>query len=149
MERPHAGELRRPNLAPAEFPANSPRQRPAVGMSSLGYSGPIKPSGVRSPIQRGIKRITLLSPEGSAHRIIQDNSMANAIGSSMGTARNHLTQSERERPTPYAITSMWNLNTAQVNLSAKQKQTHRHRPVFAEGVGWPGSLGPVDANCYI
>ena len=48
---------------------------------------------------------------------------------------------------------------AQVNLSTKQKQTHRHREetcgcqgiAGAEGeeVGWTGSLGLVEANYNI
>ena len=44
---------------------------------------------------------------------------------------------------------------AQMNLSAKQKQTHRleNRLVAAkgkgEGVGWTGSLGLMDENSYI
>ena len=43
-----------------------------------------------------------------------------------------------------------------MNLSAKQKQTHRHRKQTCrgqwgggEGEGWTGSLGLVDANYYI
>ena len=43
-----------------------------------------------------------------------------------------------------------------MNLSTKQKQTHRHREQTCgyqggggEGVGWAGSLGLVDANYYI
>ena len=35
-------------------------------------------------------------------------------------------QSDRERKIPYAITYLWNLNRAQMNLPTKQKQTHRH-----------------------
>ena len=44
---------------------------------------------------------------------------------------------------------------AQMNLSAKQKQTHRHGEKTCgwqregEGVGWMGSLGLVGANYYI
>jgi len=42
-----------------------------------------------------------------------------------------------------------------MNLSTKQKQTHRHREQICgcrgmgEGVGWTGSLGLVDANYSI
>ena len=36
-------------------------------------------------------------------------------------------KSERERQIPYDTTYMWNLNVAQMNLSTRQKQTHRHR----------------------
>ena len=43
-----------------------------------------------------------------------------------------------------------------MNLSTKQKQTHRHRDRLVvakgeagEGVGWTGSLGVVDADCSI
>ena len=47
---------------------------------------------------------------------------------------------------------------AQMNLSTKQKENHRHREQtcgcqgwggVVEGEGWTGSLGVVDANCYI
>ena len=40
----------------------------------------------------------------------------------------------------------------QRNLYTKQKQTPRHRKQTCGGqerVGWMGSLGLVDANCYI
>ena len=44
---------------------------------------------------------------------------------------------------------------AQMNLSTKQKQTHRHREQTCHyqrggrvGEGWTGSLGSVDANHY-
>ena len=63
--------------------------------------------------------------------------------------------SKRERQIPYDITYMWNLKYTQMNLSMKQKQTHRHRQkiVFAKE-GWlreglTGSLGLADANYYI
>ena len=42
-----------------------------------------------------------------------------------------------------------------MNLSTKQKPTHRHREQTCgcqgkwEGEGWTGSLGLVDANYYI
>ena len=43
-----------------------------------------------------------------------------------------------------------------MNLSIKQKQTHRHREETggcqgggAVGEGWSGSLGSADANYYI
>ena len=48
-------------------------------------------------------------------------------------------KSERERQIPYHITYMWNLNMAQMNLSTKQKQTHRHRQQTCGcqgGVAW-------------
>ena len=45
---------------------------------------------------------------------------------------------------------------AQMNLSTKQKQTHRYREQtcgcqggLGEGEGWTGSLWLVDANYYI
>ena len=44
---------------------------------------------------------------------------------------------------------------AQTSLTAKQKQSHRHRGQTrgcqkgGEGEGWLGSLGLVDANCHI
>ena len=42
-------------------------------------------------------------------------------------------------------------NITQMNLSTKQKQTHRLREQ-ADGcqeiTGWSGSLGLADANCY-
>ena len=45
---------------------------------------------------------------------------------------------------------MWNLNTAQMNLSTEQKLTHRHRSVT---MGWWGGNGMnwelVDENYYI
>ena len=53
----------------------------------------------------------------------------NAIFSNMDAIRDYHTKwskSERERQI-YAITHMWNLNVAQINLSTKQKQTHRPR----------------------
>ena len=44
----------------------------------------------------------------------------------------------------------------QMNLSTKQKQTHRHREQICGGQegggvgeGWSGSLGLADANFYI
>ena len=44
-------------------------------------------------------------------------------------------------------------NMAQMNLSMKQKQTHRHREQTCDwqGVGelWSGSLGIADANYYM
>ena len=44
-------------------------------------------------------------------------------------------------------------NMAQMKLSTKQKQTHRHREQTCgcqgEVRGWTGSLGLVDANNYI
>ena len=37
-----------------------------------------------------------------------------------------------------------------MNLSTKQKQTHRHREQWGGGgEGWSGSLGLADANYYI
>ena len=51
---------------------------------------------------------------------------------------------------------MWNLKYEQMNVSMKQKQTHRHREQTCgyqgeEGVGEGriGSLGLADANYYI
>ena len=45
---------------------------------------------------------------------------------------------------------------AQMNVSTTQKETHRHREQTCgcqggggKGEGWTGSLGLVDANCYI
>ena len=45
---------------------------------------------------------------------------------------------------------------AQMNVSKKQEQTHRHteqtcglQRESAEGEGWTESLGLVDASCYI
>ena len=44
---------------------------------------------------------------------------------------------------------------AHINLSTKEKETHRHGEKTCgyqgdgEGEGWMGSLGLVDANCYI
>ena len=44
----------------------------------------------------------------------------------------------------------------QMNISTKQKQTHRHKEQTCGcqggkgvGEGWIGSLGLADANCYI
>ena len=45
-------------------------------------------------------------------------------------------------------------NMAQMTLSTKHKQTHRHGEQTCgcqgegEGVGWTGSVGLADANCY-
>ena len=36
-------------------------------------------------------------------------------------------KSEREQQIPYDITSLWNLKYSKINLSMKEKQTHRHR----------------------
>ena len=36
-------------------------------------------------------------------------------------------KSEREQQIPYDITSLWNLKYYKINLSMKEKQTHRHR----------------------
>ena len=43
--------------------------------------------------------------------------------------------SEKERQMPYDITYMQNLNMAQMNLSIKQKQTHRWREQTAKEEG--------------
>ena len=53
---------------------------------------------------------------------------------------------------------MWT-RRVQMNLSTKQKETHRYREWSCgyqggeerewQRVGWPGSLGLVDANYYI
>ena len=40
-------------------------------------------------------------------------------------------------------------NTAQMNLSTEQKQTHRLVVAKGEGVGWMWNSGLVDANYYI
>ena len=52
-------------------------------------------------------------------------------------------KSEREIQIPYDITYMWNLNMAQLNLSMKEKQSHRHRElvVTKEGSGEEGKEG--------
>ena len=59
-----------------------------------------------------------------------------------------------ERQIPYDITYMWDLKYDLMNLSTKQRQTHRTREQTCscqeEGVvgeGWTGSLGLADANC--
>ena len=67
-----------------------------------------------------------------------------------------MSKSDRERQIPYNITYIWNLEYDTMNLSMKQKQTHKHREQtcgcqgggwMAEG--WTGSLGLADANYYI
>ena len=83
----------------------------------------------------------------------------NAICSNMDGPRDYLTKwskSERERQIPYAITYMWNLKYDKMNLSVKQKWTHRYREHTYGcqgwgdmGGGWIGSLGLADANYYI
>ena len=66
-----------------------------------------------------------------------------------------LSKSKRQRQIPYDITYMWNLKYGTMNLSTKQKWTHRHREQtcgcqgVGEGEGWTESLGLVDANYYI
>ena len=45
----------------------------------------------------------------------------------MDGPRDYHTKSHRERQIPYDITYMWNLKTTQMNISMKQKQTHRYR----------------------
>ena len=50
--------------------------------------------------------------------------------------------SKRERQIPYNITYMWNLKYTQMNLSMKQKQTHRDRQkncICQGGMGKGGS----------
>ena len=48
--------------------------------------------------------------------------------SNMGGSRDYHTKSDRERQISYNITYMWNLKKViQMNISTKQKQTHRHR----------------------
>ena len=48
---------------------------------------------------------------------------------------------------------MWNLKYDTMNLSTKQKQTHREQTCCCQGRGvgerWTGSLGLTDANYYI
>ena len=46
----------------------------------------------------------------------------------MNTTRDSHTKwnNSEEKQIPYEITHMWNLNMAQLNISTKQKQTHRH-----------------------
>ena len=65
-----------------------------------------------------------------------------------------LNESERERHTIPVIFRIENMT--QMNLSVKQKQTHRHREQTwgcqgggETGEGWTGSLGLADANYYI
>ena len=60
-----------------------------------------------------------------------------------------------QRQIPYDITYMWNLKkVTQMNLSAKQKQTHKHREqsVVARGKWgrdeWIENLRSADANYY-
>ena len=63
-------------------------------------------------------------------------------------------KSEREMQIPYDMTSMWTLKYAQMNLSTKQQQTHRHREQtcgcqrLEGGSGMDGEFGLVDANHY-
>ena len=61
-------------------------------------------------------------------------------------------KSERERKIPYTITYMWSV---QMNISMKQKQTHRHTGEICGGQGegevgegMIGSLGLAEANYY-
>ena len=59
----------------------------------------------------------------------------------MDTTRDSHTKwskSERESQVPYDITYMWNLKYAQMNLSTKEKQTHRHR---GQTCGYQGGRG--------
>ena len=66
-------------------------------------------------------------------------------------------KSERERQVPYDSTYMWNQNTVQISLRAKQRQTHRHRKqtrinIHRGEVGRVGlgvCLGLVGASYYI
>ena len=65
----------------------------------------------------------------------------------------HTKWSKSEKEIPYDITDVWNLNITQMNLSMKEKQTHKHREQTCscqggEGVGegWIGRLGSADAN---
>ena len=64
-------------------------------------------------------------------------------------------KSERERH-PMISLVCGIQNTTQMNVSTKQKQTHRHREQTygcqgggEGGEGWIGSLGWADANYYI
>ena len=65
-----------------------------------------------------------------------------------------LGKSERERQIPCDIIYMWSLKY-DINMSIKQKQTHRHREQTCSGQGasregrWTGSLALADANYYI
>ena len=51
---------------------------------------------------------------------------------------------DRERQISYDITYMWNIKYDKMNLSTKQKQTHRHREQTCGclgGAGWGGMDG--------
>ena len=52
-------------------------------------------------------------------------------------------KSERERQIAYDITYTWNLKYDQMDTSAKQKQTHRHREQ-TWGCQWGGGAGGLD-----
>ena len=66
-----------------------------------------------------------------------------------------LSEGIRKRQAPYDVTSCGISNMTRVELSMKQKQTHRHKRTDCGcqegrvGVGRIGSLGLADANCYI
>ena len=83
------------------------------------------------------------------HKKEQNNAICNNTDATRD-AHTKGTKSERERQIPDDITCMWNLyNTAQMNLSTEQKQTHRLVVAKGEGVGWMWNSGLVDANYYI
>ena len=68
-----------------------------------------------------------------------------------------VSQTEKDKHHMISLIHMWNiLKMVQMNLSTKQKQTHRHgEQTFGcqRGRGWEeertGSLGLGDANYYI
>ena len=74
----------------------------------------------------------------------------NAICSNMdGTRDSHTkwSKSEREKQIPYDITYIWNLIYSTFESSTEKKlMDMENRFVVAEGVGWTGNLGLIDAD---
>ena len=48
--------------------------------------------------------------------------------------------SQKRKTTPQDTTYIWNLTVIQMNLSMKEKQTHRHREQTCQGRGGGGEM---------
>ena len=79
----------------------------------------------------------------------------NATWNNMDGPRDYHTKwSKSEKEIPYDITDVWNLNITQMNLSMKEKQTHKHREQTCDcqgeggGEKWIRNLGLADASYH-
>ena len=76
--------------------------------------------------------------------------------SATGDSHTKGNKSKRVRKIPYVITYMWNL---QYDINEPMYKTETDSPTWRtdlclpmgrwEGMGWIGSLGLIDANCFM